>query len=354
MDLTLGHTGRRRFTRALVALGAGVLSLGVTAACGSSGGNAFSAASSPAAAPVGAPSDTPTDAAAATSPDTSASTSADTSSTTQSITVGGANFNEQVLLTQIYAQALQSAGFKTTVKNVDSREIYLPALRNGQIDVVPEYAATLTSNLATAAKSDVTPSSDIAKTIATLQPLANKAGLTVLKPSQATDQNTFVVSKDFAQKNNLMTLSDLGKLNKPLRIAAGAECKDRPFCAPGLRKTYGINATVDPTGAGTAPSFQAVKNGTDQLALAFTSDGTFKNFGLVELKDDKKLQASDNIVAVVNTASIGKDQKVIDVLNKVDAALTTSDLQDLNRQIGVERAQPQAVAKKWLSSHPVT
>ena len=268
--------------------------------------------------------------------------------------MGGANFSEQLLLTQIYSQALQNAGFTTTVKNVDSREIYLQALRSGQIDVVPEYAATLTSNLAGVLNTDAKPSSDITKTVATLRPLANKAGLTVLDPSQATDQNTFVVSKDFAQKNNLKTLSDLAKLNKPVRIAAGAECKVRPFCAPGLKATYGINATVDPTGAGTAPSFQAVKNGTDQLALAFTSDGTYKNFGLVELTDDKNLQASDNIVAVVNTKSLGSNEKAIGVLNKIDAALTTNDLQDLNRQIGVERAQPADVAKQWLSKHPVT
>ena len=326
MDLTLGRTGRRRFTRTLVALGASVLAIGVSAGCGGGGNDAFSKASS-----------------SATS---AASGSAGAGKT---VTVGGANFSEQLLLTQIYSQALQGAGFTTRVQNVDSREIYLQALRAGQIDVVPEYAATLTSTLADSLKQTATPSADITKTVATLRPLAAKAGITVLEPSGATDQNTFVVSQDYATKNGLKTLSDLGKLGKPVKVAAGAECSTRPFCAPGLKKTYGIAATVDPTGAGTAPSFQAVKNGTDQLALAFTSDGTYKSFGLVELTDDKALQASDNIVGAVNTKTVGSDAKVTDTINKVDAALTTEDLQTLNGRIGNDREEPAAVAKDWLT-----
>jgi len=326
MDLTLGRTGRRRFTRTLVALGASVLAIGVSAGCGGGGNDAFSKASSSA---------------------TSAASGATGSGKT--ITVGGANFSEQLLLTQIYSQALQGAGFTTRVQNVDSREIYLQALRAGQIDVVPEYAATLTSTLADSLKQTATPSADITKTVATLRPLAAKAGITVLEPSGATDQNTFVVSQDYATKNGLKTLSDLGKLGKPVKVAAGAECSTRPFCAPGLKKTYGIAATVDPTGAGTAPSFQAVKNGTDQLALAFTSDGTYKSFGLVELTDDKALQASDNIVGAVNTKTVGSDAKVTDTINKVDAALTTEDLQTLNGRIGNDREEPAAVAKDWLT-----
>lgn len=330
MDLTLAHTGRRRFTRTLVALGASVLAIGLSAGCGG-GGNAFSAASG-----------------SATS---AASGSAGAGRT---IVVGGADFTEQRLLTQIYAQALQGAGYTTKVQNVASREIYLQALRAGQIDVVPEYAATLTSTLADSLKVTATPSADITKTVTTLRPLAAKAGITILHPSRATDQNTFVVSQNYATKNNLKTLSDLGKLGKPVKIAAGDECRIRPFCAPGLKKSYGITATVDPTGAGTAPSFQAVKNGTDQLALAFTSDGTYKSFGLVELSDDKALQASDNIVAAVNSRNAGSDAKLADVVDKVNAALTTADLQTLNGRIGNDREEPAAVAKDWLSQHGLT
>lgn len=333
MELTLGRTGRRRFTRTLVALGTSALALGVVG-CGSSGGDAFST-SSPSSATTGTPS------------------AGATGGTAKTITVGGADFPEQLLLTQIYSQALQGAGYTTKVSNVGSREIYLAALRNGQVDVVPEYAATLTSSLADTLKTKDVPAADITATVATLRPLAAKAGLTVLTPSQATDQNTFVVSQAYATQKNLKTLSDLGKVGGSLKIAAGAECSARPFCAPGLKKTYAINATVDPTGAGSAPSFQAVKNGTDQLALAFTSDGTYKTFGLVELTDDKKLQASDNIVAVVNTKTVGSDAKLAATIDKVDSTLTTADLQTLNASIGSDRMKPADVAKKWLSDNGI-
>ena len=274
-----------------------------------------------------------------------------------SVVVGGANFTEQQILTSMYAQVLQKAGLTVTVKLAESREIYEPPLEKGQIDVVPEYAATFTSFLATGHKvtgAAGTPSSDIAKTVAVLKPLAAKYGITVLSPSRATDQNTFVVSAAYAGQHGLKTLSDLGKVGGKLTIASGPECAKRPFCAPGLKATYGIDAAVVNGGAGVAnasvQAFQAVKTGKAQLALAFTSDGSYKKFGLVELADDKGLQASDDIVPVVNTAALGSNPKVAAALDGLSAVLTTADLQTLTAQVGDQRQQPSAVATAYLKS----
>ena len=97
-----------------------------------------------------------------------------------------------------------------------------------------------------------------------------------------------------------------GQVRQKVKLAAGDECENRPFCQPGLEKTYGIDVTgIDPKGVGTTQSKQAVKDGKDQLVLTTTTDATLDQFGLVLLKDDKKLQNADNVLPVVNAKDAG-------------------------------------------------
>ena len=93
---------------------------------------------------------------------------------------------------------------------------------------------------------------------------------------------------------------------KAIRLAADEECgnPDRIFCKPGLEKTYGFQITVDPLGFGSTTG-KAVVQGKDDVALTGTTDGTLPQLGLVLLEDDKKLQAADNVLPVVNEASAG-------------------------------------------------
>ena len=345
MNSLLEHHARRRFMRSVLVAAGGVLALGTAAACSGSNSLATPSASSSSgtsAAPV----------VSASGP-TTGSSSAPAAGGSKTLVIGGQNFAEQQILTSMYAQLLAKAGYTTTIKLVASREIYEPSLERGQIDIVPEYAATLTSFLATAHKTSDVPSSNITKTMAILTPLAKKYGITALTPSMATDENTFVVSKSYATEHKLTTLSDLGKVGGTLTIASGPECATRPFCAIGLKKTYGVTVKVingSGTGDGSVQSFQAVKNGQAQVALAFTSDGSFKKFGLVELTDDKHLQASDNILPVVNSAALAADPKITAALEGLSKVLTTADLQSLNAEVNDQREQPAAVATAYLKS----
>lgn len=160
-----------------------------------------------------------------------------------SVTVGAANFSESTTLAEIYGEVLKSAGYKVDVRTIGNRETYLPALEKGTISVVPEYAATLAdflNNKQNGANAASVASSDIDKTVAALTPLADKAGLTVGKASAAQDQNAFAVTDKFAAQHNVTTLSDLATACSSLVLAGPAECPDRPFCQPGLEKTYGL------------------------------------------------------------------------------------------------------------------
>ncbi|WP_329119135.1 ABC transporter substrate-binding protein [Streptomyces sp. NBC_01465] len=273
-----------------------------------------------------------------------------------SLVVGAAGFTESKVLAELYAQVLGNAGYKTSVTEVTNRELYEPSLEKGEIDVVPEYAATLAEflnakvNGAKAAEKTPVASGDVAATVAALTKLAEPRGLKVLPAGSAVDQNAFAVSKSFADKNKLKTLSDLGASKIKVKIAAGDECTIRPFCAPGLKSKYGIDVTgIDPKGVGTPQSKQAVKDGADQLALTTTTDATLDTFGLVLLEDDKKLQNADNVLPVVNAKDAGATD-IADALAKLTQALTTDDLVALNRKVDSERAKPVDVAKDYLKS----
>jgi osmoprotectant transport system substrate-binding protein len=196
------------------------------------------------------------------------------------VKIGAANFSENQTLGYLYADALNGAGYKATVQTIGNRELYLPALEKGEIDVVPEYAGTLTEFLNKAvngpAKATATPlaSPDLNKTVQALTQLGAKVKLAFGKPSAAADQNAFAVTKAFADKNGLTKLSDVSKCNGGKLVLGGpAECPQRPFCQPGLEKTYGIKfAGFKALDAGGPLTKAAIKTGKVQIGLVFSSD----------------------------------------------------------------------------------
>ncbi|MFS4097581.1 ABC transporter substrate-binding protein [Streptomyces sp. AF1A] len=267
------------------------------------------------------------------------------------LTIGSAGFTESDLLAHMYAQLLNRAGYRTSILTVANRELYEPALESGQIDVVPEYAATFADwlNAKThGAGARPVGSPDLDATMRALRTLATPRGLTVLPPGRAVDQNAFAVSASYARRHRLKTLSDLGASRLRVRLAAGDECVQRPYCAPGLRKVYGIDVTgVDPKGVGTTQAKKAVQDGRDQMVLTTTTDATLGSFGLVLLADDRHLQNADYVVPVVNRARAGSTgvTRALGGLNKV---LTTADLADMNRQVDSWRRLPADVARAYL------
>ncbi|AJE39304.1 ABC transporter substrate-binding protein [Streptomyces nodosus] len=267
------------------------------------------------------------------------------------LTVGSAGFTESDVLAHLYALLLDKAGYTTSVLTVANRELYEPALESGQIDVVPEYAATFADWLnsrAHGAEAAPVGSPDLAVTMTALRRLAAPRGLTVLEPGRAVARNAFAVTRAYARRHGLRTLSDLGRSGLKVRLAAGDECVRRPYCAPGLKKTYGIDITgVDPKGVGTVQAKRAVRDGRDQMVLTTTTDATLDEFGLVLLADDRHLQNADYVVPVVNRSRAG-GARVARALGALGPVLTTEDLTSLNRQVDGWRRLPEDVARSYL------
>ena len=268
------------------------------------------------------------------------------------IKVGGGTFTESLLMQQMYRLVLQDRGYEVPDPiSVTNRETYAKSLQSGEIDILPEYAASMADYLNLAVNgpdAGTIASPSIAKTMQALRKLAQQQGYTVLEPAKAADQNAFAVSKDFAEQNDLTTLSDLGDLGKPMTLAAPVECPKRPYCKPGLEKVYGINiANLITADFGSLQAKKAVQTGEADMCLVGTTDGSLGQFGLVVLEDDKNLQNAENLVPIVSkdTAS---DPAVAEALNKLSATLTTEDLTKLNAQVDLQREKPEDVAAQYL------
>jgi osmoprotectant transport system substrate-binding protein len=195
------------------------------------------------------------------------------------LTVGAANFSENATLGELYNIALTAAGYTVKVQQIGNRELYEPALEKGDVDVVPEYAATLATFLAgkVEGKSAKDPSSsDLNTTMTNLKALGDKRGLVFGTPSSAQDQNAFAVTSAFADKYGVKTLSDLAaKCSGAATILGGPpECPQRPKCQAGLVTTYDFQAgKFSSLDAGGPLSKTGLKQGTVSVALVFSSDG---------------------------------------------------------------------------------
>ncbi|HIW62654.1 MAG TPA: hypothetical protein H9881_09375 [Candidatus Stackebrandtia excrementipullorum] len=192
--------------------------------------------------------------------------------------VGYADFSESETLANIYAGALEAAGFETETQSVGNREAYLVALQDGQFHVMPEYAASLTEfiNPDAGPGSDAVASSEIDETLATAEPWLNDAGLVVSEPAAAIDSNAYAVTTAFAQEHDISTLSEFAeKCSGKASILGGpAECPDRPYCQLGLEEVYGIQfgqfKTLD---IGTL-SKQALVTGEVTVGTVTSTDGS--------------------------------------------------------------------------------
>jgi osmoprotectant transport system substrate-binding protein len=197
------------------------------------------------------------------------------------LVVGGSNFTESTILANIYAEVLTAAGFEASVQEVGNREVYLPALQSGQIQVFPEYLSTVTDFINKQADvngpdAPSVASGDVDATVAALTPLAQQVGLVFGTPSEAADQNAFAVTEELADSLGVTTLSELAEAcgDGSLVLGGPAECPERPQCQPGLEETYGMSfASFSQLDAGGPLTKAGIQQGKVSIGLVFSSDG---------------------------------------------------------------------------------
>ena len=259
-----------------------------------------------------------------------------------SIVVGSANFPENELLADIYAGALEAKGVKVTTKlNIASRETYVPALKNGEINLIPEY----TGNFAKYLDKDAVVT-DEATAIESLTK-ALPDNLVALKPSKAQDKDSVVVTKDTATKYSLTSIEDLKPVAGEIVLGGPPEWKTRPTGVPGLKRVYNVTfGEFRSLDAGGPLTVQALSNGQVQAANLFPTDPSIAENDFVVLQDPKSLFAAQNIVPLI--ASSADTPQVRETLNAVSAQLDTPTLAGLVKQVVTDKKDSATVAKEFL------
>ncbi len=263
------------------------------------------------------------------------------------ITVGSANFSENALVAEIYAQVLEGEGYSVDRNlNVGARAVYAVALESGELDLVPEYVGTALAFL------DGTPTSDSEATAAALRDAWSGAGIAVLDPAEAQDKNGIVVRQDTADALGLSKISDLAD-HTDLVFGGPPECPEREFCLIGLTDVYGLSfAEFKPLDVGGALTVAALEEDAIQVGLLFTSDGVIAAKGFVLLEDDKGLQTAENLTPVIRQEIIDAyGDNLVEALNKVSGELTTAELSEMNRRIGIDGDDPEQVATDWIADN---
>jgi osmoprotectant transport system substrate-binding protein len=258
------------------------------------------------------------------------------------LTVGSDNFAEAQIVGEMYAQVLENAGYTVNRQlDIEGREIRLPAMESGEIDIAPEYVASLLSV--------VNPDADLTGSVDELaaeleQPLSDM-GLTLLEPSDVIDTNVFVVTQETADEFSLTSLSDLTDLAGDMTLGAPPECPRRPYCIPGLKEIYGVEfGEFQKLDYG--PTITALQEGAIDVGLLFSTDGTIAEQGFVVLEDDQGLQSADNITPLVREEILTPE--IEELLNSVSAALEEDAITELNKRANVDVEDPADLATEYL------
>lgn len=262
----------------------------------------------------------------------------------ETIIIGSADFPESQVLATIYADALAAKNIHVERKmNIGSREVYMPALIDGSVNLMPEYtgAALQYFDKKSQAKTTEQVAGDLVKAL--------PKGITMLTPSQAQDVVTLAVTEKTAEKFKLKDIGDLKTHSQSMTLGGPAEWKTRPEGLPGLKSVYGLEfksyKTLDVCGPLT---LSALVNGQVNVACVFSTDPSIKTRNLVSLNDTQNLNPVQNVVPLISSAKV--NSTVTDTLNAISQALTTQDLIAMNARLD-NHDDYDVIASDWLKAH---
>lgn len=264
------------------------------------------------------------------------------------VTVGSFNFPESVLLAHVYADALAARGIPARVApNLGTRELVEPALMNGLVQLVPEYAGSALGFLSMG-KQPASP--DASATYRALARSVERRGLVAARPAPAQNTNAIVVTEATAARYHLHSIGDLADVAPDLVFGGPPECQERANCLPGLARVYGLRfKAFAPTDAGGPLTLQALAAHQVDVGLLFTTDPSIRARHLVMLADDRRLQPAENVTPLVHRASLARyGPRLLAALDAVSARLSTETLRRLDARVELAGQAPRAVATGWL------
>ncbi|MDO4244065.1 MAG: ABC transporter substrate-binding protein [Actinomyces sp.] len=258
------------------------------------------------------------------------------------VVVGSQQYYSNEIIAELYAQALENAGIEVERQfQIGQREVYLPELVSGSIDVLPEYGGNLLQYYDP--ETTATDAESVHAELLTVLP----EGLTVLDAAEATDQDSYTVTRASAQDNGLSSIADLAGLGRTVTVAANSEFASRPYGPDGLKRVYGVDARVEPVEDSGGPiTVKALTDGTVDVADIYTADPVIETEDLVVLEDPKALILPQRVTPLVASSLTTAAARAID---SVSALLTTDELRALNARSTGEQLDSATIATDWLT-----
>ncbi len=264
------------------------------------------------------------------------------------LTVGSKNFTEQFILGEIYAQALQAAGYDVKKDlNLGSEQIALRALKGGDVDAYPEYTSTALTSFFDVQPQDIP--TDAQQAVEDSQAKFEQEGLVAYEPTPFTSANAVGLLKKKADELGVKTVSDLEGKSQDLTLYGSPECRQRLDCLVGLQQDYGLRfKKFTPVDIGLR--YDVLDKGQADLSIIFTTDAQLSTRDdVVTLEDDKKVFPPGNVTFVASKQAAdeaGPDLK--ETVEQVQQGLTERVMQELNARVDVDREEPRAVARAYL------
>ena len=261
------------------------------------------------------------------------------------ITIGSANFPENATLANIYAEALKAKGIDVATNlNIGAREVYISALEDGSIDLIPEYSGVLLQYF------DKEATAVTSEEVFTALQEATPDGLKVLTQSAAEDKDAVVVTKETAEANNLKTIADLAPVASTFVLGGPPEFQTRQTGVVGLEEVYGLTfKEFKALDTGGPLTVAALKGDQIQAGNLFTTDPAIATNEFVALEDPKNLFAAQNVLPLINADKATPE--VQEVLDAVSAKLTTEALLELNTRVQVDKEDSVQVAQEWVAAN---
>ncbi|WP_017793346.1 ABC transporter substrate-binding protein [Leucobacter salsicius] len=263
---------------------------------------------------------------------------------TAPLVIGSQDYYSNEIIAELYAQALEAGGYEVDRQlRIGQREVYLPELEAGTIDLMPEY----TGNLLQFWQPD-TEASTSEDVYAALKE-ATPEGLRALEQSPATDQDSYVVTAPFAQEWQLESIGDLANVTGPITLGANSEAESRPYGPAGLASVYGVaGVKFTPIEDSGGPlTLKALQDDDIQLANIYSADPSLSSGDVVTLADPKGIFLASHVVPIVSDRV---DEGAAEIINAVSAALQPADLVELNARSVNDELPAKQIAADWLGA----
>lgn len=265
----------------------------------------------------------------------------------KTVKVGSKNFTESLIISEIYANALEDNGY--TVERVQNiaGSIIPKSIESGEIDLYPEYTGTALLSIF-----KLPLETDPDAVFAAVKEAYEKAGvLTVLNYAPGNDGQGIAIKTSVAQKYQIATISDLQANAAKIRFASQGEFDERADGLKGLANVYGPFNFLSSTVYDNSLKYQVLTSDEADATPAYTTEGPLSDkTAFTVLVDDKQFWPPYNLMPVVRQDLLKAHPEIAEIINQIDQGIDTETLIELNAKVDIEGEDYTKVAKNYYES----